>query len=36
VLNRFCVPSVATLRTLLVGLSLVAMALAGSAGSNWA
>ena len=34
-LNRFTIPSPATLRALLVGLSVVAMALAGSAGSNW-
>ena len=34
-LNRFYIPSVATLRALLMGLSLVAMALAGSAGGNW-
>jgi hypothetical protein len=35
VLNCFYTPSLATVRTLLVALSLVAMALAGSAGSNW-
>jgi hypothetical protein len=36
VLKRMYVPSVPTLRTLLVGLSFVAMALAGSAGVHWA
>ena len=35
VLNRIYSPSVATLRTLLMAVSLVAMALAGSAGANW-
>ena len=35
VLNRIYSPSVATLRTLLMAVSLVAMALAGSAGAHW-
>jgi hypothetical protein len=35
VLNRINVPSVATLRTLLMAVSFVAMALAGSAGAHW-
>jgi hypothetical protein len=35
VLNRIYSPSVTTLRTLLMAVSLVAMALAGSAGAHW-
>jgi hypothetical protein len=35
VLNRIYSPSVTTLRMLLMAVSLVAMALAGSAGSHW-
>ena len=35
VLNRIYTPSVATARTLLMALSVVAMALAGSAGGHW-
>jgi hypothetical protein len=35
VLNRIYSPSVTTLRTLLIAVSFVAMALAGSAGAHW-